>query len=73
MSKFKAKLVGVTRNDGSTNGVPVFDTVEVVMNMLEDQTLYVMQILQMDKKFGMEHIAKQVYMKCFILDICGTL
>ncbi len=36
MTQFKASMVSVTRSDGATIGVVVFDTVEVVMNMLED-------------------------------------
>jgi hypothetical protein len=34
MSKFKAKMVGVMGNDGTTVGLVVFDTMEVIMNML---------------------------------------
>jgi hypothetical protein len=37
MSNFKAKLVGVTRRDGTSIGVVVFDTMEVLMSMMEDE------------------------------------
>jgi hypothetical protein len=39
MSDFKAKLVGVTRRDGTSIGVVVFDTMEVLMTMLEDERI----------------------------------
>jgi hypothetical protein len=36
MQDFKAKLVDVKMQDGSTAGVLVFDIMQVLMNMLED-------------------------------------
>lgn len=36
MSHFKATLVGVTRSDGTNVGMVVFDTVNIVMKVLED-------------------------------------
>ncbi len=39
MSDFKAKLVGVTRRDGTSIGVVVFDTMEVLMSMLKDERI----------------------------------
>ncbi len=39
MSAFKAKLVGVTRRDGTSIGVVVFDTMEVLMTMIEDERI----------------------------------
>ena len=39
MSAFKAKLVGITRRDGTSIGVVVFDTMEVLMTMFEDERI----------------------------------
>jgi hypothetical protein len=39
MSAFKAKLVGLTRRDGTSIGVVVFDTMEVLTTMFEDERI----------------------------------
>jgi hypothetical protein len=39
MSNFKAKLVGLTRRGGTSIGVVVFDTMEVLMSMMEDERI----------------------------------
>jgi len=71
MMNFKAKLVGVTRRDGTSIGVVVFDTMEVIMSMMEDERIVCQSHITKVMTSGMAQQMQQIFMEKFTLMICG--
>jgi hypothetical protein len=72
MSKFRAKLVGIMRRDGTSIGVVVFDTMEVIMSMMEDERIVCNPNIAKVKISGMERQMRPLFMVKFTRVIYGT-